>query len=86
MEAMLLLGSWDPDSTGYAGNPAATGTGGMVLYRLFSSLWQLCPSEDQVWRWCDCLDCGDHDKTQCTGKLVAKGAEGLALSEAFFSV
>ena len=23
--------------------------------RTFSSLWQFCPSEDWVWRWCSCL-------------------------------
>ena len=30
--------------------------GNTVLLGYFSSLWHLCPSGDQVWRWCSCLD------------------------------
>ena len=34
--------------------------------RAFSSLCQLCPSEDWVWRWWNCLDCGDPDGPKCS--------------------
>ena len=82
LEVPVMQGSWcqvhrEAGSHRYKRNGA---------FRIFSSLWQLCPSEDQLWRWCGCLDCGDRDNTHCTGKLVAKGAEDLALSEPFFSV
>ena len=28
-------------------------------FRVFPSLWQLCPSGNQVWRWHGCFDHGD---------------------------
>ena len=31
----------------------------------FFCLWQLCPSESWVWKWCSCLPCGDHGGAKC---------------------
>ena len=47
-------------------------------------LWQLCPSESWVWRWCSCLACGDPGGAKCTGTRTASTAGVMGLSESFF--
>ena len=42
-------------------------------------LWQLCPSEVQVWRWCSCLGCRGSGSTRYSGELVAKAAENTVV-------
>ena len=41
------------------------------------SLWQLCLSEDWVWRWHGCLDHGDLGDARSTGKPAAMGTEDM---------
>ena len=50
------------------GNLVTTGTGGMTLLGFFSSLWYLCPSGDQAWRWHSYLDCRDSGGARCARK------------------
>ena len=45
----------------------------------FPSLWQLCPSEDQLWRRCCCLDRGDPDGAGYAGNPAATGTGGMML-------
>jgi len=51
--------------------------------RVFSSLWQLCPSGDQVWKWHDSLDRRDPAGTQCIGIPVISTTGAMLLLESF---
>ena len=42
-------------------------------------LWQLCPSEGQVWRWCSCLRHRGSGCTRYSGALVARAAGNIVL-------
>ena len=55
------------------GNLVTTGTGGMTLLGFFSSLWYLCPSGDQAWRWHSYLDCRDSGGARCARKMLTMG-------------
>ena len=46
-------------------------------------LWQLCPSEGWVWRWCSCLACGDPGGTKCSGTQISSTAGVMAPLESF---
>ena len=48
-------------------------------FRVFPSLWQLCPSEDQLWRRCCCSDRGDPDGAGYAGNPAATGTGGMML-------
>jgi len=49
-----------------------------------SRTW-VCPREDQVWRWCDCLGCGDSDGARYARKLAATGTGDMVLLESLSS-
>ena len=57
------------------------GPGDRALLGFFSSLWQLCLSEDCMWRWHDCLDQGDLGDARPAGKPAAMGTEDMVLFE-----
>ena len=46
----------------------------------------VCPSEDQAWRWCSCLDHRDPGGSRCAGKPAATSAVDMALFAIFSSV
>jgi len=54
-----------------------------VIHRslLLRQPWRtwVCLWEDQVWRWCSCLDRMEPHGTRCAGKPVASSAGGMAL-------
>ena len=73
MEAMPLLGSWAPGSDGYAGNPAATGTAGMVLLGFFLAFGSSAPAR---------TDCGGGVVAWIVGTVTTSRAQGSWWSRA----
>ena len=53
-----------------------------LVLRLPWSSW-VCPCEDRVQRWYDCLDHGSPSSAKCTGKPVAMDARDMALVRDF---
>ena len=53
-----------------------------LVLRLPWSSW-VCPSEDRVKRWSDCLDCGSPGSANCAGKPAATGARDMAIVRGF---
>ena len=49
-----------------------------LLLRLPWRTW-VCPSENQVWRWCSCLGCRDSGNTRYSGELAARAAGNIVL-------
>ena len=47
-------------------------------------LWQHCPSESWVRRWCSCLACGDPGSAKCARTRTASATGVMALSESLF--
>lgn len=56
-----------PDSAGYAGNPAATGTGGMVLLGFFLAFGSSAPAR---------TNCGGGVVAWIVGTVTTPGAQG----------
>ena len=86
MEVVRLLGSWGPSQC-----QVHRGAGGHWYTRycvisIFSSLWQLCPTEDlSVELYCR-LDCRtDSGGIKCAGMLAASGAEVMGFLASFSS-
>ena len=83
--------AWRTPLTEKPGRPQSTGSQRVghdwsdpvgIDVRLFG-LWQLCPSESWMWRWCSCLACGDPGSTKCEGTWTASTARVMAPSESF---
>ena len=53
-----------------------------LLLRLPSRTW-VCPSEDQVWRYCSCLDHRGPGSTRYSVELVTMGTGDMALLKFF---
>ena len=49
-----------------------------LLLKLPWRTW-VCPSEDQVWRWCSYLGHRDFGSTRYSGELVARAVENIVL-------
>ena len=47
-----------------------------LLLRLPWRTW-ICPSEDQVWRWCSCLDHRGSGSTRYSGEKAARAAGNI---------
>jgi len=77
-----------PDREAWPGSPQYTGSQRFGHYkndfvrvdtRLFC-LWQLCPSENWVWRWRSCLAWGDPGSAKYAGTKTASAAGVIDLS------
>ena len=62
------------------GEPVAKGRRRCGAIGVFSSLWQLCPSEDCAWRWHSCLEPGDPGGAKCVAMLAASAAGAVVPS------
>ena len=83
MEVAWLLGSQGPWQCRLHRNASSYCHRKHGAIRAFSSLWQLCPSEDWAWRWCSCLGRRDLGNAKSAGTLTASATGAMALSESF---
>ena len=56
-----------------------------LLLRLHWRTW-VCPSEDRVWSWCNCLNHGDPGSSWYSGKPATMAAEDIVLLESSSSL
>ena len=85
MEVAWLLGSWGRWQCQVHRGESSYCHRRCGDIRNFSSLWQLCPSENWAWRWCSCLDRRDPGKAKRAGIPTASATGAMTLFEYFLT-